>query len=179
MSMRALLLATKARLLASPLSLADGTCLVMHDGQPPGSAGQTFYAIHPGSIQSDHDLSLDETYDLMITVTVRTDYCPHDRLGEDVITKASTGLWAKVEALRAVVHMDYTILRDANAGQSYSIGSSENGFIEPLKFLGATYLGAKDASWFWSDGHDETPAGLAVECRFGRARRAQVIEEQS
>lgn len=183
--MRALLLATRARLRATVLlgglAYENGQCEIGWDGQPPPMAGQVFVAVHPGAVRSDHDLSLRETVALDLTLSMKTGGLPVDRYGEQSVVLATTGIYARAEAIRALLHMNYTVLNDANAGQSYSIGASDNGFVEPLKFLSMTPPQERGPEWFWGESEfsGDAPAGLSITLSFGNAVRVQVIEEQS
>lgn len=173
MSMRALLTATRNRI-RTALSLTERNCEIMPDGQPPAFSGELYIAVHPGDFYNDSLTSLDETYSVYVTITRRADYSPHDRLGTQLLTHLD-GLYGRAEAVRAIVHMDYSIINAANS----IIGPLRNGFVEPLSFQNCTYLGVKGPDWFNAEGSDDTPTGLAVQLTFGGARRVQVIEEQA
>ena len=183
MSMDALLFAVRARLRASPsaspagLGLAAGECNVEMDGHPTAMSGQVYYAIHGGAISNDDDLALDEVYEVLVTLTMKAGYLPRDRQGEHLGARASTGLYARALAVRALLHMDYNTLSEANSGNPWSIGSQDNGFVEPLKFAGIGRPQQQGPDWFFSEGDDV--AGRSLEVRFTGARRRQVIEEQS
>lgn len=181
MSMRSLLLAVRDRVrqrVRGAVEYTEGECGVQPDGMPDPRSGQVYVSVHPGMVVNDSDQSLDETYEVKLTVTVRAGWAPVDRHGDPLLVAQDTGLYARVEALRARLHMDYTVLDKANAGEDYSIGAAENGFVEPLKFRRMGEVQVKGPEWFHAEAEAET-AGLAVELVFGGARRVQVIQEQS
>lgn len=175
MSMEALLVAVRNRL-RTALTLADALCDVQHDGSVPPSAGEVYYSVHPAGISNDDTGAhrLDETYDVKVTVTMKVGWLPRDRYGTQSVAKASTGLYARAEAARAALHMDYTSMNAANT----TIGVADNGFVEPLKFRSCSAVAVKGPDWFGADDQANPPSGLAVELSFVGARRVQVIEEQ-
>lgn len=119
---------------------------------------------------------LDEVYEVGVTVTVRAAKMPTDKHGTRVVALATTGLLARAEAIRALLHMDYTTINTANT----TIGAGENGFVEPLKFRSVSAPQRKGPDWFSAEGQTSLAAlGWAVEMTFAGVRRVQVIEEQS
>jgi hypothetical protein len=182
MSMRSLLLATRDRL-RDGLSYREGECEVGWDGMPQPRSGQVYVAVHPGSVGNTQDQCLDESYSVDITLSLKMGTYPVDKWGNPGIVLADTGLYARAEAIRALIHMDYVSMNNANAGSDYSIGILENGFIEPLKFAGMGSPTERDPGWWWSESQTQTqtmaPSGLSITLSFNGARRVQVIEEQS
>lgn len=190
MSMVSLLNATKTAV-QSMLGLtagieADDVCDITDDGSPKPSSGQVFYGIVGNSFSNTYDLGLDETYDFEIIITLRAGYSPEDRTGSELLLKPQTvnqpntgGLWARVEALRAHLHMNDLLRIDANTNATYGIGNAANGFVVPPVFLGAQYLGAKSPDWFSAEGADDAITGVAAKLTFGRAERVQTIESET
>lgn len=174
MSMPALLDATADRCMAI-LSLTGDNVGVQLDGQPPPFAGELYVAVHPGPVTNNDQLCLDETYRLSVTVTRRTGYTPVDRVAADALLKPTTGLYRTCEAMRAGLHMDYAGMNAANA----AIGGAENGFVQPIAYEGMSLPQPKGPDWFWADGTEDGPTGVAVQIDFGFARRVQTIEEMS
>lgn len=188
MSARALALAVRNHLRAQ-LSLAATACEITDDGRPlPRSAGPFFYGVVQGDFRGgeDPDLGLDEYYNVDVVVTAWAAKVPADRLGPNLIAgPTGQSLDEKVEAVRALLHKDpptvadpvthYPVLRAANA----LIGVSRNGFAEPLLFLSGSRVEPKGAEWFYSEGTSSAHYGLAITLSFGRARRVQVVTEQS
>lgn len=156
----------------------DAIVDVTDDGRPKPHSGQKFYGIVGTNFSNSARESLDEEYSVEIVVTLRAGYVPAHQI-DDLIT-GSTGLWALVEVIRAHVHMNYVIMWDANENATYGCNpaAAENGFVQPLRFSGAEYLGAKGPDWFGAEGHDDAITGVAAKLRFDFARRVQVIEEQ-
>lgn len=183
MSMRALLTAVRNRLRAAITDVPPGLgyetrqCEVGWDGQPPPMAGQVFVAVHPGSITSQSDQAMDEYYDLTVTLSMRLGQFPVDRWGERSLILSDTGLYARAEAIRALLHMNYPVQDAANA----IIGAQDNGFVETIRYLGMGALREQGPDWWWAESEQQTeaPVGLSVEIRLGKARRVQVVEEQS
>jgi hypothetical protein len=183
--MRSLLLATKTRIqdflgLAAD-STRDSVCDITEDGAPKPNSGQAFYGIVGNEFGNQSTTSLDEEYRIKVVITLRAGYSPDDKVGTEILTKATTGLWARVEALRAHLHMNETLRADANTNATYGCNpiGTENGFVQPLRFSGARYIGAKGPDWFSAEGQDDAVTGVAAELSFDFARRVQVIEDHS
>ncbi len=173
--MRALLLAVESRL-QTALSLTSANVGVQLDGIPPPFSGQLYVAVHPGGFTADDTgLSLHESYDLSVTVSMRAGYAPKDRIASDLGTTATTGIYARAEAIRAALHMNEATRAAANV----TIGAGENGFYHPLKFRSATPPQWQGSQWFGSEEDGDAPDGVSITLSFGGAMRAQVIEEQS
>lgn len=156
---------------------ANAECDVRPDGAPGPIGPQVFVAVSPGGIRNSDTSphSLDEEYEIKVTLTMKSGWLPVDNYGPEMVAKASTGLYARAEALRARIHGNYTIINNANT----TIGAGENGFIEPLKFSYMTPPQFKGPDWFSGEDLATPPSGLAVDLTFVAARRVQVIEEQS
>lgn len=177
MSVEALLDAVRDRI-RNACRYADDQCDVQPDGSPPPDAGEVYVSVHPQGFRNEDDYAhaLNEVVEIGVTLTMRAAWLPVDRQGNQMVAKASTGLYARAEAIRAAVHMDYVSMNAANT----TIGASENGFVEPLKFRSCSAPQLKGPDWFNAEGQGGDPAaGWAVELQFGGARRVQVIEEQS
>ncbi len=178
MSMEALLLSVQDAI-RTGLDYSPGQCGVQPDGAPNPWNGQYYLAIHPLDIRDNgsQGLRLDEMYSVGATITMRTGLFPKDRLGAKVVAKASTGIYARAEAIRALVHMNETIRAAANT----EIGAGENGFLTPLEFQGIGMLMKQGPDWFSSPmrAPDHAITGYSLEVRFGGANRVQKIELQS
>lgn len=179
MSMESLLIAVRDRL-RDQLDLTPEQCEVQPDGQPMPMSGEEFFAVHPGDWRNEdvNPLSLEEVFDVSVTLTRKAGYLPTDRVGTELVTKFTLGLYARAAAVRRAIHADYNLLDAANLQINEDSGATENGFIEPLSFRSGSTPMAKGPDWFWSDDENDPPAGYAIELRFGGARRKQVIEEQ-
>jgi hypothetical protein len=199
MSMVALLGATKQTIqtmlgLTAGAQVGDQTVDITDEGQPKPMSGDVFYGIIGNGFSNSSDQYLkEEDYGVDIIITMRTDVIPSDQIGNAVLTALKTttntgGLWARVEELRAYLNMNYDLLDLAGGtlvskvwtgGQTYSIPSNRNGFWHPLQFTRATYLGVKGPDWFWAEGRDPAPTGVAARVSFGYAARTQTIESQA
>lgn len=176
MSMRALKQAVETRL-RSAACFNDLTVTLGRNirrairGQPMPKAGQWFIGIDgDGFSNQDHrPQGLDETYGILVVVTFRMDYAPDDRKANQLTLDEH--LDDTVDRVRRYLHGDYTTLATANT----TIGASANGFVEPLSFLSASRAIEKGPEWFWSEADQDGPAGVAVEMRFGGARRIQLL----
>lgn len=174
MSMPALLTAVRDRI-RSVLSYAAFECDVQPDGAPDPASGQVYVSVHAGSVRNDDMESLDEYFEVLVTITLKIGYLPVDAYGPQVILKTTTGLYARAEAVRRVVHMDYTAMTAANT----TLGGSVNGFIEPLSYRGMRRPEVKGPAWFSAEDEDNPPAGLSLELRFDGARRKQTLESMA
>lgn len=178
MSMRALLLAVRDRLRASApggLAYESAQCEVGFDGMPHPRAGQVFVAVHPGSVSNEADTHLAERYTVYVTLTMRAGHLPQDREGSQLMALASTGLYARAEAIRTLLHMNEAVRSDANT----TIGVGDNGFTETIRYQSMDSPQLKGPDWFGAEDPSDGPVGLAIQLTFGGAMRYQVIEEQS
>ena len=160
--------------LKSALTLTDSTIISSFDGQPPPFSGQIFYVVHPGAVSGGSDLRLEESYGVDVTITQRIPYVPFDRI-DDVFYHQSTGIYAKADAVKAALHMSYTVMNAANV----IIGNSVNGFEEPLKYQSISSPVVRGADWFFADGEANPPSGVSLVVSFGGASRMQSIESQA
>lgn len=181
MSARALGLGLATYLSSAGLGLDDSNCRAMPDGRPTANCGQLFIAVHPGNWSNSSNLNLDERFNLSVTVTVRAGFAPHDRVGTEV-TYGEDGVLAWADKIEKAVHRKYHPTDQANQLLAQWAGdATAYGFSEPLLFLDASYLGVKGPDWFTSDDADgdDVPSGVAVELRFGKARRLQPADTES
>lgn len=170
MSRKALLLAVRDELWEQ-FGWTQKECQVAFNGQPPPRAGKVFVAVHRGPRQSVSDLSLEEDYTVYVTVTARVNE-PYDRIGTDLMEKATEGVDDLCDRIRALLHMKDTVLDRANE----ALGVTVNGFCEPLMFLGDEEPQLVGGAWFHAD-PAATEIGVAVRLRFGKAKRIQYCEE--
>lgn len=178
MSATALLLATRNHLRSS-MSLPASECDVTEGGMPTPSAGERFVAVSEGEWRSNSFESLDEYFGVNVTVTVRTERLPWDRLGPGVVAELANrkGLVRLGEWVRAAVHSSYEILNAAND----ILGDEVNGFVEPLRLAGPGRIRAVGPDWFKAQADSDSPsvAGVVLVVPFQRARRVQVIDNQA
>jgi hypothetical protein len=176
--MEALLDAVEARIRAA-LGYTSGQCAVQPDGAPEAWSGQIYLAVHPGEVRDNgsQGLRLDELYSVSVTITMKSAFMPKDRLGDKLVKRQYTGIYARAHAIRALIHMNQTVRTDANT----LIGADENGFLTPLEFLSIGMLTARGPEWLSSDmkAPPHAVAAWSLEVRFGNANRVQKIEEMS
>ncbi len=172
MSMSALLLAVAAKI-KSATGLTDSNVGVQEDGQPPPFAGELYIAVHDGDSANDAETSLDETFGVDVTISRRAGFVPKDRVGSELIVKATTGLVARSDAIKVAIHMQYdVIIGGANAANTI-IGAGANGFEKPLKFRRCTRTQRKGAEWFGAE--KGQPGGKIKVLSFDGAQRVQNI----
>jgi len=175
MSMNAIILGSVDFLRSSNgLNLDTKECDEQPDGQPPPMAGQRYFAISEGDWSNSATESLDETYGVEVTITLRAGVVPVDRI--NVALKQQLRIVAA--QVRAKIHMNYNLMAAANAKLNASV---ENVFVEPLRFRSAGKIQIREADWFWAHVTDDTkaPSGVSITLVFGGARRVQTIESQT
>lgn len=169
----------RLRQLASAGGLGyDATnCEVGFDGQPPPFAGEWFVMVHPGEWSGRDIEGLEESIGCQVTVTVRSAKVPRDRQGTNALTgPTGQSLDARLEAIRALLHLDYGMVDLANA----TITASANGFVEPLRFRDGGKPEPKGPEWFHADLEGGSPpVGLAQTLAFGGAVRIQTKESET
>lgn len=160
---------------------------ITDDGRPKPSSGQAFYGISGGAVSQQAAESFDARYSLSVTITLKTGYAPPDRIGSESLllqpaaspaagnaaSRDRGGVWARADEVGEWGHMNYAVMNAANA--VLQAAGASFGFCEPLRYDGATYLGAKGGEWFDSDDLDNPPAGVAVKLAFSKARKVQPI----
>lgn len=174
--MAALLLAVRAEMRSvSGMNLDEPLVDVMPTGRPPAVAGELFYAIHDGGETQLDDLSMEEESSFTITASMRGGRLPYDRWGTELIAEATTGLLDKCRTVAAHLHMN----EDVRVAANVIIGASENGFTETIRYLGRGIVEEKYGDWWHGGQRGQAPDGVAVQLRFGKLKRYQVISEQS
>ena len=140
-------------------------------GQPPPICGDWFLAVHPGPFRSTQQESLREEYDLDITLSLRRQYVPNDRVGSYVVAEDPNGIYAKAERVRALLHMqeDYRVAANVIIG-------AVSGFSIPLKFASCSKPQPVTADWF---GGEEGDGGYTITLSFHKALREQDIPYQT
>lgn len=190
MSMGVLLQAVRDRLIAA-LSIDDPAKIAINGtGRPDPLAGEEFWVVHPGAFNNTSVQSLDERYDVCVTVSRRTEYAPDDR-SEDWLVTGTIGLYDRIALARAAVHMNYQVLADAGGfngqanwagGKPYSLPNTVNGFAEPLMFSLAHLPVPQGPEWFGSNSDGDEGnlyGGVSVQLDFLGARRTQNIASQA
>ncbi len=173
--MAALLMSVQAEMRsASGMNLNEHLVDVMPTGKPPAKSGEEFYAIHDGGETQSDDESMEEESFFTITVSFRGGKLPYDSWGTELIAKADTGILAKCRVVAAHLHMN----EDVRVAANVIIGAGENGFTETIRYLGRGLVEEKYGDW-WHGERGKVPDGVAVQLRFGKLKRYQVITEQS
>jgi hypothetical protein len=181
---------------------SNAVCDITSEGQPKPVSGQIFYGIIGNSFANDSSQCRDDAYALEVIITLRADYCPADRAGSELLMKLKSGtntggLWARVDELAAAINMVYGVIDKAGGsfatgatgngqagkswtgGNAYSLSYTANGFVQPLRFARAEYLGVKGPDWFWCESNGDPMSGVAAKLSFDFARRVQTLESQS
>jgi hypothetical protein len=152
-------------------------CDIMVDGNPPPSFADVFVAVHNGATKSTADNYLDERFSFLVTLTMRVSL-PLDRVGSHHLAinqvrrqtpgPGKMGFNARVEQLRAFLHMNWGIMQDANTNLVAWEPSINPvyGFSEPARHKGATVHALVS--------NDELTA-LQSELTFADCRRFQAI----
>lgn len=182
MSRRSLHIGYRDRLRNAGLGLNPASCEVMADGRPPPRCGDRFVAVHSGprSVFDSRD-SLDETYEVRVTVTQRI-HAPWDRIGTEMEAIVN-GFSLFCDRVRAALHNDTTpsvgLLAMMNAAllaelatDETTAGWSEPGYFKgdgPYQLVGPEHFHATSGK---AGTHDY---GIVNEMRFGDARRVQPL----
>lgn len=181
MSLEALCQAVKNHLQAQ-LELSDAECDLVAEGQPVPMAGQEFLGIHDGGWDGQSlDYDLDELCRVQVTLTRRIGEYPLDRLGADLIWKATSGLGPRLRRIITLLHKNYAVMNAANALIDAEAGTAQNGFVTPLWFLGASGPQFRGPEWFYGTlrevGKDVFGMyGISRTLTFGKAQRVQRVD---
>jgi len=183
----ALLYAVRDGIRKAGLNYGYTECEIMEDGQPPPRCGNWFVAIHDGVSKSTADNQLFELYDFSVTLTARLGRVTIDRVGDQLIARNikrtpdanRDGFNAKVEQLRAYLHMNWQITvlqgQTPNSANDNLVAWSTGtvyGFVEPARYRGASRITGTPAGWF-AEEPGEDSFGVKAELRFEGAKRFQ------
>jgi hypothetical protein len=162
-------------------------CEIMDDGRPPPRCGAVFVAVHGGSSRSIADNQLFELYSFSVTLTMRLARVSFDRIGDQLIARNVArdplanreGFNAKVEQLRALLHMNWrvTVLtgqtpNSANDNLSAWATGTVYGFCEPARYRTSEVPKLVGGDWFGAE-PDIEDFGVKSEIRFEGAKRFQ------
>lgn len=182
----ALLYAVRDGIRAAGMNYDVATCEIMDDGRPPPRCGNYFAAIHGGKAKGQRDNQLFELYDFSITLTMRVTV-PLDRVGDQQIARnieriplgERQGFNAKVERLRALVHMNWRMTclsgqspPSANDNLAAWLTGEVYGFCEPMRFLNSEVPTLVGGEWFGAD-PEVSAFGLKSTLQFGNCKRFQ------
>ena len=160
----------------------------MDSGQPPARCGNVFAAVHGGKAYpgSANDNNLYELYKFSVTLTMRV-AVPPDRVGDQVIARnlhlvplaQRQGFNAKVEQLRAFLHMNWNIVviqeQEPNSANDNLIEWCDGtvyGFCEPMRYMGAEVPVLVGGEWM-SAKPNATDFALKSELQFDGVKRFQ------
>lgn len=165
-------------------ALTQRECEVMFDGRPAPRCGERFFSVHRGPRSNDCRNTLDERFDVFITITLRPGRAPFDMIGPALLEKANTlDDWA--DQVRDIVHMNYNITATANAtiqaaanAISPTPPATVYGFAEPLMYAGEGSPEQVGAAWFNATPDQDGFLGIALAMHFTGARCAQPLAIQ-
>lgn len=161
-------------------------CEIMDDGRPPPRCGNVFVSIHSGKEKSTDSNNLMEYYEFSVTITMRITV-PLDRVGDQqiyrniarIIVGERQGLRAKIDQLRRLLHMNWSMIvspnqtpPSANDNLVAWVSGSIYGFIEPARYTGASSPKLVGGEWFNAE-EDVDDMGIVSELSFSGARRMQ------
>lgn len=176
MSRRALLLAVRDALQEDVPFQAHECDLTLPGGQPPPACGKWFAGIWAGGSRCQSRVSLDQVFDLTVTLTMRIEE-PFDRIRERLVEQ-TLGFHDLAEKIADIVHKDswtHHIQYRANRYlQDLYAGEEPLGFREGLGMLNDVVPRIVGGNWF----HAQTEAqevGLVQDVNFGYARRIKVM----
>ena len=175
----ALLHAVKDAIIAGDFDYGKTACDVRDGGEPPPRCGDKFVAVHQGDSSSDMQNALNELFSYSVTLTMRVTV-PLDRIGDSLLAKKvarEIGFNRRCEALRSFLHMNWTVLGEANtllcelANDDYLV----YGFCEPAMYASMELPQFVGGEWFGAQ-PDAKDIGLKSELRFERCRRLQALQ---
>ncbi len=172
------------------------SCEITEDGRPPPRCGNVFAAVH-GGVSSGENISsrstggtnirnLDEAFRFSVTLTMRVTV-PLDRVGDQQIARnlalvplaQRQGFNAKVEQLRAFLHMNWAITvltgqtpPSANDNLAAWATGTVYGFVEPARYEPGETVKLVGGEHFGAD-PEADDIGITTELRFYGARRLQ------
>ncbi len=181
----ALLYAVRDQIRQAGLGYDVRTCEIMPDGHPPPRCGDVFAAVHQAGPRSENDNCLNEYFSFYVTLTMRVTGVATDRIGDTIMARklahrnapgGAPSFNARVEQMRAMLHMDWGVLGDANTN-IVTMNPDANvvyGFCEPARYRGHEDPQLVGGEWFSAE-PDALDMGLKAELRFEDARRLQPI----
>lgn len=169
----------------------------MDDGRPPPRCGNFFVSVHGGRSKpgNANERNLFELFGFSTTLTMRVTV-PLDRVGDQQIARnlariplaQRLGFNAKVEQLRAYLHMNWKITVLYGEINPPSASANDNlaawitpaqleagevyGFVEPARYSGMDVPRLVGGEWFASD-PESSEVGIVCELRFDNAKRFQ------
>lgn len=183
----ALLYAARDRVRSAGINYGRAECEIMDDERPQPRCGKYFLSIHGGKVESKRDNQLYERYSFSATLTMRVTV-PLDRVGDQQIALSlervplaqRNGFNAKIEQLRALLHMNWSIVvltgqtpNSANDNLiAWGSGTGVYGFCEPMRYRGVEVPTLRGGEWFAADPSAEE-VGIKATMRFADCLRFQ------
>ena len=149
------------------------------DGKPPPGGWSVFYGIAGGAVQgkSQYLGRAEKVYGCRVTITMRLQGIPEDRIGYELLAKERQGLHDRVDALADLIHGSYAdVLAAANAALDVGDGANQQGFHRGLHFADATAPVKKGARWFGAAEKGDKAQGYAVTATFAGANYQRGLE---
>jgi hypothetical protein len=162
------------------LGYDERSCEIMPDGRPKPNCGEVFVSVCEDTSRSTNDNCLMEYFAFSVTLTQRVVKVPLDRVGDSMLAvkvARQTGHNRRCEALRALLHMNWGALQDANDYLvRYSLPGTGPvyGFCEPARFRAMSRPRFEGGDWLGADA-DAPQICLATDLQFADARRFQGI----
>lgn len=154
---------------------------VQPDGQPPAFSGQWYYSVHSGGsrCQDDNALSLDEWFNVTVTIVARMAYSPRDRRGHrmtienELLERARrVGQWLHQDDAGHRTEANKLIEGTAEYVAIHGGSATTNGFLTPLKAPTISEVKKCPPNWF---GANETTEAYYVEIKMKDANRVQLL----
>lgn len=158
--MNALLIATVNLYIQANLGYSKLNCKIMPDERPPsGYTGEHFISVWQGPTAGLSDNCLNESFSWNVTLTARVGMVPRDRIGDRVLAceiantpgpNGAPSFNARMDQLRAMSHMAWGLIQDANniivnlSGKSGLV----YGFYEPARVRSVGDMAIVGDDWF-------------------------------
>jgi len=145
--------------------------LIMPDGKPAATGGVIFIAVHPGGSFNPrldtYGQTLEESYEVICTVSQRTRNVPEDRVGESMFIQTTKSLSRIVLGVRNAVSSVGIMQATIKAAMTAENVSGD--VVEVLRWSRTNPPVPRDKSWFMSaDPYDtdSQPSGFSCEIVF-------------
>ena len=175
-----LLLAVR-NMIRSKCGFTEKECAIELDEMAPATVGQIYIAVTPGGCRTgQRHMTSGGVHDLVWNVNVfvikRIRNVPRDRL-RDTFLENIGSLDEDIDKIIEAVDWQYDVINAATT--SLADEGLENGFIEPLKFIGLDdkpRLANPDLFAGAAQNAGSVPCGMVRAIRFGGARRITYVK---
>ena len=163
------------RYLQERMSFRDTECGVQNGPEPPSQAGYIYVSVHLG--QENHrglDQSIQESWGVDVTVSLKTARIPFQRWGIDAIDRPIDGLEVLGTQILNLLHHNYDLMNAINAS-----GRNLN-FYRPLLAPSTQAAPQERGGAWWGAGKDSKGGqaqGMSKTFRFEGAERISVRGE--